>query len=91
MTVKIQAKEQTLEDKLRNTAELLRDKASSTTYKNIALGLLFPKFTSNRYDVKRVEIENETTCSNSNKLIPTHIQYDEYKKKWYNQLINMNQ
>ena len=60
MAVKKQAKEQTLEDKLWDTAELLRGKISPTSYKDIALGLLFLKFISNRYDVRRAEIEEET-------------------------------
>jgi type I restriction enzyme M protein len=60
MAVKKQAKEKTLEEKLWDTAELLRDKVSPTSYKDIALGLLFLKFISNRYDVRRAEIEEET-------------------------------
>jgi len=63
MAVKKQAKEQTLEDKLWDTAELLRAKVSPTSYKDIALGLLFLKFISNRYDVRRAEIEEETKDS----------------------------
>ena len=63
MAVKKQAKEQTLEDKLWDTAELLRGKVSPTSYKDIALGLLFLKFISNRYDVRRAEIEQETKDS----------------------------
>ncbi len=63
MVVKKQAKEQTLEYKLWETAELLRGKVSPTTYKDIALGLLFLKFISNRYDIRRAEIEKETEDS----------------------------
>ena len=55
--------EQTLEDKLWDTAELLRGNVSPTSYKDIALGLLFLKFISNRYDVRRAEIEKETSKS----------------------------
>ena len=65
MAVKKQAKEQTLEDKLWDTAELLRGKVSPTSYKDIALGLLFLKFISNRYDVRRAEMDkgiNNTTA-----------------------------
>ena len=56
-------KEQTLEDKLWETAEVLRGNVSPTSYKDIALGLLFLKFISNRYDVRRAEIEKETSNS----------------------------
>jgi len=56
-------KEQTLEDKLWDTAEVLRGNVSPTSYKDIALGLLFLKFISNRYDVRRAEIEKETSNS----------------------------
>ena len=56
-------KVQTLEDKLWDTAEILRGKISPTSYKDIALGLLFLKFISNRYDERRTEIENETKDS----------------------------
>ena len=56
-------KEQTLEDKLWDTAEVLRGNVSPTSYKDIALGLLFLKFISNRYDVRRAEIEKETKNS----------------------------
>ena len=63
MAVKKQAKEKSLEDKLWDTAELLRDKVSPTAYKDISLGLLFLKFISNRYDVRRAQIEEETKDS----------------------------
>ena len=63
MAGKKQVKEQTLEDKLWDTAELLRGKISPTSYKDIALGLLFLKFIANRYDVRRAEIEKETKDS----------------------------
>ena len=60
---KKQVKEQTLEDTLWDTAELLRGKISPTSYKDIALGLLFLKFISDRYDKRRAEIEKETKDS----------------------------
>lgn len=65
MAVKTSApkKEQTLEDKLWDTAEVLRGNVSPTSYKDIALGLLFLKFISNRYDVRRAEIEKEASNS----------------------------
>ena len=44
MAVKKQAKEKTLEDTLWDTAEILRGNVSPTSYKDIALGLLFLKF-----------------------------------------------
>ena len=63
MAKKSVKKEQTLQDKLWDTAELLRGKVSPTSYKDIALGLLFLKFISNRYDERRAEIEEETKNS----------------------------
>ena len=56
-------KEKSLEDKLWDTAEVLRGKVSPTSYKDIALGLLFLKFISNRYAERRKEIEEETKNS----------------------------
>ena len=53
-------KEKSFEDTLWDTAELLRGKVSPTSYKDIALGLLFLKFISNRYDERQAEIEKET-------------------------------
>jgi type I restriction enzyme M protein len=63
MAKKKEQKEQSLEDKLWNTAEILRGNVSPTSYKDIALGLLFLKFISNRYDERRSEIEDETKSS----------------------------
>ena len=63
MAKKNQPKEQTLEDKLWKTSELLRGSVSPTSYKDIALGLLFLKFISNRYERRRKEIEKETKNS----------------------------
>ena len=63
MAKKKEQKEQSLEDKLWDTAEVLRGKVSPTSYKDIALGLLFLKFISNRYDARRKEIEEETKNS----------------------------
>ena len=60
---KKEVKEKSLEDKLYDTAELLRGNVSPTSYKNIALGLLFLKFISNRYDVRRAEIQKEIVNS----------------------------
>jgi len=48
------------EDKLWDTAELLRGKVSPTAYKDIALGLLFLKFISYWYDQRRTELEKLT-------------------------------
>ena len=63
MATKKEQKEKSLEDKLWDTAELLRGKVSPTSYKDIALGLLFLKFISNKYDERRKEIEDETKNS----------------------------
>ena len=43
------AKKETFEKKLYDTAEILRGNVSPTSYKDIALGLLFLKYISNRY------------------------------------------
>ncbi len=60
---KKEVKEKSLEDKLWDTAEVLRGNVSPTSYKDIALGLLFLKFISNRYDVRRAEIQKEIVNS----------------------------
>lgn len=48
------------EDKLWETAEYLIGSVSPSEYKNIALGLMFLKFISDRYEERRKEIEQET-------------------------------
>jgi type I restriction enzyme M protein len=63
MAVKKQVKEETLEKRLYDTAEILRGNVSPTSYKDIALGLLFLKYISNRYDVRQAEITEETKDS----------------------------
>ena len=52
-------KEQSFEDKLWDTAELLRGKVAPSAYKDIALGLLFLKFISYWYDQRRTKLEKE--------------------------------
>lgn len=52
-------KQASLEDKLWQTAELLRGKVAPSAYKDIALGLLFLKFISYWYDQRRLEIKKE--------------------------------
>ena len=59
MAKNIAKKEETLEDKLWDTAELLRGKVAPSSYKDIALGLLFLKFISYRYASRRKELEEE--------------------------------
>ena len=49
--------EQSLEDKLWHTAELLRGKVTPSSYKDIALGLLFFKFITYWYNQRRKELE----------------------------------
>ena len=53
-------KEKSFEEKLWETAEQLRGKVEVPTYKYIALGLMFLKFISLRYNTRRDEIEQET-------------------------------
>ena len=52
-------KEKSFEDKLWDTAELLRGKVAPSAYKDIALGLLFLKFISFWYDQRRAELEKQ--------------------------------
>ena len=52
-------KEKTFEDTLWDTSELLRGKVAPSSYKDIALGLLFLKFISYRYNNRRKELEEE--------------------------------
>ncbi len=49
--------EQSLENKLWATAELLRGKVAPSSYKDIALGLLFLKFITYWYNQRRKELE----------------------------------
>jgi len=51
--------EKSFEAKLYDTAELLRGKVAPSSYKDIALGLLFLKFISYWYDQRRAEIEKQ--------------------------------
>ncbi len=57
--------DKSFEDKLWDTAELLRGKVSATAYKDIALGLLFLKFISYRYTQRRSELEKLTADKKS--------------------------
>ena len=59
MAAKKSKKEHTLEDKLWKAAELLRGKVAPSSYKDMALGLLFLKFISYWYDQRRTELEKE--------------------------------
>jgi len=53
-------KEMSFEDKLWETAEQLRGSVEVSEYKYIALGLMFLKFISDRYEERREEILEET-------------------------------
>ena len=59
-------KEQSFEDRLWDVAELLRGKVAPSTYKDIALGLLFLKFISYWYDQRRAEIERDNRDKTEN-------------------------
>lgn len=48
------------EEKLWETAEQLRGKVEVSNYKYIALGLMFLKFISERYNIRRNELDQET-------------------------------
>lgn len=52
--------EMSLEEKLWETAEQLRGKVEVSSYKYIAIGLMFLKFISERYNYRRNELEQET-------------------------------
>ncbi len=52
--------EMSLEDKLWETAEQLRSSVEVSEYKYIALGLMFLKFISDRFDERQKELEEES-------------------------------
>ena len=52
-------KEKSFEGTLWDTSELLRGKVAPSSYKDIALGLLFLKFISYRYNNRRKDLEEE--------------------------------
>jgi type I restriction enzyme M protein len=58
-------KEMSLEDKLWETAEQLRGSVEVSEYKYIALGLMFLKFISDRYEERRKELLEETKTPKS--------------------------
>ena len=55
--------EMSFEEKLWETAEQLRGKVEVSSYKIIAVGLMFLKFISERYNFRRNELEQETRRS----------------------------
>jgi type I restriction enzyme M protein len=61
-------KEQSFEDKLWDTAELLRGKVAPSAYKDIALGLLFLKFISYWFDQRRDEIKKNNKNASEKEL-----------------------
>lgn len=61
-------KEQSFEDKLWDTAELLRGKVAPSTYKDIALGLLFLKFISYWFDQREEEIKENNKDASEKEL-----------------------
>jgi len=52
--------EMSFEEKLWETAEQLRGKVEVSNYKYIAVGLMFLKFISERYNFRRNELDQET-------------------------------
>ena len=76
VTRKSSPKEQTLEDKLWETAELLRSKVAPSSYKDIALGLLFLKFITYWYDQRRKKLEKLTRNPKSKFYCKTEKQRD---------------
>ena len=75
-TQKSLPKEQILENKLWETAELLRGKISPSSYKDIALGLLFLKFITYWYDQRRKKLEKLTQNPKSKFYCKTEKQRD---------------
>ena len=61
-------KEKSFEDKLWDTAELLHGKVSPSSYKDIALGLLFLKFISYWYDQRITEIKKDNKDATKKEL-----------------------
>ena len=59
MAGKKNTKDQSFEDKLWDTSELLRGKVAPSSYKDIALGLLFLKFISYWFDQRIEEIKED--------------------------------
>jgi type I restriction enzyme M protein len=54
-----------LKEKLWETAEQLRGKVEVSSYKYIAVGLMFLKFISERYNFRRNELDQETRNAKS--------------------------
>lgn len=76
------------EDKLWDTAELLIGAVSPSDYKNIALGLMFLKFISDRYETRRKELleetqdpKNENYCKNDKDRERLLNDKDQYTRK----------
>jgi len=65
------SEEQSLEDKLWETAEQLRGSVEVSEYKYIALGLMFLKFISDRYEERKEEIIEETKDKNHENFCDT--------------------
>jgi len=61
-------KKQSFENKLWDTAELLRGKVAPSAYKDIALGLLFLKFISYWFDQRREEIKENNKDASEKEL-----------------------
>jgi type I restriction enzyme M protein len=58
-------KEISFEEKLWETAEQLRGKVEVSNYKYIAIGLMFRKLISERYNFRRNELDQDTRDSRS--------------------------
>jgi type I restriction enzyme M protein len=63
--------EMSFEEKLWETAEQLRGKVEVSNYKYIAVGLMFLKFISERYNFRRNELDNETRDPKSDNYCKT--------------------
>ena len=64
-------KEMSFEEKLWETAEQLRGKVEVSSYKYIAVGLMFLKFISERYNFRRNELDQETRDPKSDNYCKT--------------------
>jgi type I restriction enzyme M protein len=60
----------TLEQRLWDTADALRGNQEPSEYKHIVLGLVFLKYISDRFEVRRQAIEASLSDPNSSDFIP---------------------
>jgi len=77
---KSKKEEMSFEEKLWETAEQLRGKVEVPQYKYIACGLMFLKFISERYNVRRDEIDQQTRDPKNENFCKT----EKDRERWLN-------